>query len=80
MEQFYKALYMQFTAEKEKAIATLQLYVNNPTQIADHACLVDEVCVWINKLAEADSRLETLEKYFRMSESSPDQPIELEQD
>jgi len=79
MEQFYKALYAQFTAEREKALATLQIYINNPTQIPDHAPMIEEVCKWIGRLSEADASLETLEKYFRMSESSVDQPIDVEE-
>ena len=64
--QVYKFLKSEAEADKNKALASLQLLTNHPAGIGDHSTKD----YWGNcnealrLLASADERLETLEKYF----------------
>ena len=69
-KQLFSAIQAQFVAEREEALATLQLYVSDPTIVAGHTGIVQEICQWVQKLKEADTNLETLNTYFRLNEPS----------
>ena len=62
--KFYKALKDRLEAKKSSGIATLELYLNNPSAVAEHSTLVEEMEGLLMALAEADDALEKLEKYF----------------
>ena len=51
-------------AEKAKALLTLDLLENSPAGIGEHSDVTEAVIAELNKLAEADDRLEMLDKYF----------------
>ena len=42
----------------------VEVYLNNPAGIGEHSDVVEAVIDELNKLAEADDRLEMLNKYF----------------
>jgi len=62
----YKFLKSEAEADKNKALASLQLLTNHPAGIGDHSTkdYWDNCNEAIRLLASADERLETLEKYF----------------
>ena len=62
--KFYKALKTHYEAQKDEAIATLDLYFNNSVGIGEHSNLLNEFKDWTHKLCEADEAIEVLEKYF----------------
>jgi hypothetical protein len=62
--KFYKALKTHYQAQKDEAIATLDLYFNNSVGIGEHSNLLNEFKEWTHKLCEADEAIEVLEKYF----------------
>ncbi len=64
MRPYYQAAISRFEAQRDEAIATLELYFNNSVGIGEHSNLLDEVEKWIALLAEADERLDSLKKYF----------------
>jgi hypothetical protein len=51
-------------AEISEALATLDVYLNNPVGIGEHPDLLAEIDKYIKKLDSATSKLETLQKYF----------------
>ena len=54
----------RYKAEISEALATLDVYFNNPVAIGEHRDLLTEIDKYIEKLDSATSKLETLEKYF----------------
>ena len=69
--QVHKFLKSEAEADKNKALASLQLLTNHPAGIGDHSTkdYWDNCNEAIRLLASADERLETLEKYFNPKDS-----------
>jgi hypothetical protein len=64
--QVYKFLKSEAEADKNKALASIELLTNNPAGIGDHSTkdYWDNCNEALRLLASADERLEILEKYF----------------
>jgi|TARA_B100001758_G_C17930599_1_gene363242 hypothetical protein len=64
--QVYKFLKAEAQADKEKALASIQLLTNQAVGIGDHSTkdYWDNCNEALRLLASADERLEVLEKYF----------------
>jgi methylaspartate ammonia-lyase len=68
----YDALKAQFEAKKQKALATLTIYLTNPVGIGEHPQHIDEMVKLAEQLAEADDVVKTLEKTFETPETPAD--------
>ena len=68
--QVYKFLKSEAEADKNKALASIQLLTNHPAGIGDHSTkdYWDNCNEALRLLASADKRLEILEKYFNTKE------------
>ena len=68
--QVYKFLKSEAEADKNKALASIELLTNHPAGIGDHSTkdYWDNCNEALRLLASADERLETLEKYFNTKE------------
>ncbi len=68
--QVYKFLKSEAEADKNKALASIELLTNHPAGIGDHSTkdYWDNCTEALKLLASADERLETLEKYFQIKE------------
>ena len=64
---FIKALYAKYNAQKEEALATLTLYLNNPSAVAEHSAILDEIDRLLQKLSHAELAIRTLDENIRMS-------------
>tara|TARA_R100000541_G_scaffold51365_1_gene58813 strand:+ start:432 stop:677 length:246 start_codon:yes stop_codon:yes gene_type:complete len=64
----YDALKSQFEAQKQKALATLTIYLTNPVGIGEHPQHIDEMMTITRSLAEADDCLSTLKRTFEPTE------------
>ena len=64
--QVYKFLKSEAEADKNKALASIELLTNHPAGIGDHSTkdYWDNCNEALRLLASADERLEILEKYF----------------
>ena len=64
------ALKAQALADKEKALMALDLLENQAVGIGDHTAndFLQDATEALNLLAEADDRLEAIEKYFTTKE------------
>lgn len=60
-----KALRNYYEAQISEAVATLELYFNKSVGIGEHSDLLLELKKYTDLLDQADSKLETLNKYFR---------------
>tara|TARA_Y100000361_G_C11159854_1_gene346522 strand:+ start:3857 stop:4081 length:225 start_codon:yes stop_codon:yes gene_type:complete len=65
-----QALKAQAIADKEKALMALDLLENQAVGIGDHTAkdFMEDATEAINLLAEADDRLEMIDKYFTNDE------------
>ena len=63
-EKILEALVSHYKAQKDEALAILDLYLNKPVGIGDHSNILDELKNWTTKLSEAQENLLVLEKYF----------------
>ncbi len=66
----YDALKAQFEAKKQKALATLTIYLTNPVGIGEHPQHLDEMVKLAEDLTEADDVIKTLEKTFESTETT----------
>ena len=58
--KLHKALLSKYEAEKDEALATLEVYFNNPAGIGEHPQVVEEMSKMVEKLANAQDCLEAL--------------------
>ena len=68
--QVYKFLKSEAEADKNKALASIELLTNNPAGIGDHSTkdYWDNCTEALKLLASAEERLEVLDKYFNNKE------------
>ena len=68
--QVYKFLKSEAEADKNKALASIELLTNHPAGIGDHSTgdYWNNCNEALRLLASADERLEILEKYFNNKE------------
>ena len=63
-EKLLEALVSHYIAQKDEALAVIDLYLNNSVGIGDHSNILDELKQWTTKLSEAQENLMVLKKYF----------------
>ena len=66
----HDALKAQFEAQKQKALATLTIYLTNPVGIGEHPQHIEEMETLARSLAEAEDVIATLERTFEPKEES----------
>jgi hypothetical protein len=66
----YDALKAQFEAQRQKALATLTIYLTNPVGIGEHPQHIEEMEILARSLAEAEDVIATLERTFEPKEES----------
>jgi hypothetical protein len=55
-----KALISRFEAQRDEALATLEVYYNNPAGIGEHPQVIEEMSKQVEALANAEDCLEQL--------------------
>tara|TARA_Y100000310_G_C20355392_1_gene656396 strand:- start:55 stop:276 length:222 start_codon:yes stop_codon:yes gene_type:complete len=58
----HRALTSKYKAQKDEALATLEVYYNNPVGIGEHPQVVEEMSKQVEKLANAEDCLEQLKE------------------
>ena len=64
MSKFYKAAISHWEAQRDEAVATLELYFLKAVGIGEHSEMLKEINKWTEKLAEAEENLNVLQSYF----------------
>ena len=64
MNKLLVAAISHYEAQRDEALATLDIYLNNPVGIGEHSNILKEVVDWTEKLTEAEENIETLKKHF----------------
>ena len=61
-DKLHKALISKYKSQRDEALATLEVYYNNPAGIGEHPQVVDEMSKQVEKLANAEDCLGELKK------------------
>jgi hypothetical protein len=64
-EKMYEALCLKYKAEMLEAEATLLVYFSNPVGIGEHPQHIEEMDKLVEKIANAQDKLETIEKFYK---------------
>lgn len=64
-ELIFRALRNRFEAERDEALATLEVYFTNPAGIGEHPQIIDEMAKLINKLTSAEDNLSCLTRTYK---------------
>ena len=64
MNKLLQAALSQYEAQRDEALAVLEVYFNNSVGIGEHSNLLKEIMEWSQKLAEAEENISTLNKHF----------------
>jgi hypothetical protein len=64
MNKLLKAALSQYEAQRDEALAVLEIYFNNSVGIGEHSNLLSEITEWTQKLTESEENIETLKRHF----------------
>ena len=64
MNKLLQAALSHYEAQRDEALAVLDVYFNNSVGIGEHSNLLKEISEWTQKLAEAEENISILNKYF----------------
>ena len=64
-ELMFRALRNRFEAERDEALATLEVYFTNPAGIGEHPQIIEEMAKLINKLSSAEDNLSCLTRTYK---------------
>ena len=64
MNKLLQAALSHYEAQRDEALAVLEVYFNNPVGIGEHSNLLKEITEWTQRLAEAEENISTLDKHF----------------
>jgi hypothetical protein len=67
--QLMRATVAQFEAERQSAIATIQLYLNASVGVGEHPDVVTELVAAASRLASAEESIDTLQRNFMRTPS-----------
>ena len=61
----YNALYTKYKSQEAEALATLEIYFNNPAGIGEHPGIIEEMDIQMRKLSDAQDGMEVIERNFQ---------------
>ncbi len=64
MNKLLKAALSQYEAQRDEALAVLEVYFNNSVGIGEHSNILKEISEWTKKLSEAEENIYMLQKHF----------------
>ena len=62
--QLMLATISKFEADRQEALAVIELYLNSSVGIGDHPAVVTELHTAVTQLAEAEDALQTIQRNF----------------
>ena len=68
MTKLLEAAIAKYKAQRSEAIAHLDILLNSSVGIGEHTDILTEVDKWIDNLAQAEEKLETISKNFISNE------------
>ena len=70
-KQLYNAATSHFEAQRQEALAMLEIYLTKSVGVGDHSSVLEDVKTWTRQLAEAEGALRALDESFKLEPSSP---------
>jgi hypothetical protein len=67
--QLMRAVLAEFEASRQKALATIELYLNASVGVGDHPSVVTDLASAVSQLATAEEGLESLNRNFLRSDT-----------
>ena len=67
-KKLFQAALSKYEAQRDEALAILDVYLNNSVGIGEHSNLLEEVTKWTEALTEAEENIETLNRHFNNGE------------
>ena len=64
MNKLLRAALSHHEAQRDEALAVVDVYFNKSVGIADHSNILSEVLTWTQKLTEAEENISTLNSHF----------------
>lgn len=64
-EKMFESLVKKYESEISEAEATLMVYMENPVGIGEHPQHLEEMDKFVEKLANASDKLETLKQFYK---------------
>ena len=64
-----EAALSRYRAQRDEAVAVLEVYLTDAVGIGEHSNLVDEITKWTQVLTEAEENIETLTRHFLSKKS-----------
>ena len=64
MNKLLKAALSQYEAQRDEALAVLEVYFYNSVGIGEHSNLLKEISEWTQRLSEAEENISILNKHF----------------
>ena len=64
MNKLLQAALSHYEAQRDEALAVLEVYFTNSVGIGEHSNLLEEITQWTQKLAESEENILTLKKHF----------------
>ena len=65
MNYLLQALITKLQGEVEVAKANIMVYTRNPSGIGEHPGIIEAIEAEVSKIAEANDKLETVQKHFK---------------
>ena len=69
-EQLVRATLARFEADRQEAIAVIELYLNNPVGVAEHPNVVNQIATAISNLGSAEEAIGAIERNFLSREET----------
>jgi len=63
-QQLLHATLSRFEAQRQEALAVLELYLHNPVGVSEHAAVVDEIANASRSLSEAEEVIGSIQRNF----------------
>ena len=68
MNNLLRAALSHYQAQKDEAIAVLEIYFESSVGIGEHSNLLKEITEWTEKFTDAEENIETLKKFYEINE------------
>jgi hypothetical protein len=67
-KKLFQAALSKYEAQRDEALAVLDVYLKSSVGIGEHSNLLEEVTKWTETLTEAEENIETLNRHFNNGE------------
>ena len=65
MANYIEAIKTKLVGQRDIEISDLEIFLNNPTGIGDHADIGVEIEKKLEKIDSLDSKIDTIDRYFK---------------